>query len=378
MRQRLFIPGPVEVSQEVLLSLAKPLMGHRTKDFEEILIECWNMLKQVFKTKNDTLIITGSGTSAMDAAIASCISEGDEVICITGGKFGERLAEIARSYKARVKEIEVAWGEAVSIEKVEEAVANSSAKAITLTHNETSTGVLHDAEKIGKIAKEYGLIFIVDGVSSVGGNEFKTDEWGIDIAITGSQKCLATPPGLAFLSVSNKAWQAIENNDTRNYYLNLKFYRKSLKKNTTPFTPAVSLIYALHQALKEVFKEGLENRIKRHSILAKATREAVKAMNLELLPKEEVASNTVTAIKIPPKLSDDDIRGVMRREHGILLAGGQAQLKGKIFRIGHMGNVSYAELLGMLSALELTLKKAKHDFKLGRGIEAAESIIGKI
>jgi len=314
----------------------------------------------------------------MDAAIASCISEGDEVVCITGGKFGERLAEIAKSYKAKVREVEVKWGEAADIDKVEEIVANSDAKAITLTHNETSTGVLHDAGKIGKIAREYNLLYIVDGVSSVGGNEFKTDEWGIDICITGSQKCLATPPGLAFLSVSDRAWETIENNDTRNYYLNLKFYRKSLKKNTTPFTPSVTLIYGLHQALKDVLKEGIDNRIKRHSILAKATREAIKAMNLELFPKEEIASNTVTAIKIPPDLTDDDIRGVMRREHSILLAGAQAQLKGKIFRIGHMGNVSYAELLGTLSALELTLKKAGHEFELGKGIEAAESIIGKI
>lgn len=375
---KLLIPGPVEVSSEVMLNLAKPLIGHRTPQFEEILVECWDMLKEVFRTKNDTLIITGSGTAAMDAAVASCVGEGDEIVCITGGKFGERFLEIAKGYGAKVREIKVEWGEAVNPERVEETVAESNAKVITLTHNETSTGVLHDAEKIGKIAREYGMIFIVDGISSVAGNDVRTDEWGIDICITGSQKCIAAPPGLAMLSVSERAWEVIEENDTKNYYLNLKFYRKSLKKRTTPFTPSVSLVFALHKALKDVLSEGLENRIKRHKKLAKATREAIKAMNLELFPKEEISSNTVTAIKIPEGLTDADIRGRMLKEHGILLAGGQAKLKGKIFRIGHMGNVTYSQLLGVLSALELTLKRAGHEFKLGEGIEAAENIIRKI
>lgn len=375
---KLLIPGPVEVSSEVMLNLAKPLIGHRTPQFEEILVECWDMLKEVFRTKNDTLIITGSGTAAMDAAVASCVGEGDEIVCITGGKFGERFLEIAKGYGAKVREIKVEWGEAVNPERVEETVAESNAEVITLTHNETSTGVLHDAEKIGKIAREYGMIFIVDGISSVAGNDVRTDEWGIDICITGSQKCIAAPPGLAMLSVSERAWEVIEENDTKNYYLNLKFYRKSLKKRTTPFTPSVSLVFALHKALKDVLSEGLENRIKRHKKLAKATREAIKAMNLELFPKEEISSNTVTAIKIPEGLTDADIRGRMLKEHGILLAGGQAKLKGKIFRIGHMGNVTYSQLLGVLSALELTLKRAGHEFKLGEGIEAAENIIRKI
>jgi len=375
---KLLIPGPVEVSSEVMLNLAKPLIGHRTPQFEEILVECWDMLKEVFRTKNDTLIITGSGTAAMDAAVASCVGEGDEIVCITGGKFGERFLEIARGYGAKVREIKVEWGEAADPERVEETVAESNAKVITLTHNETSTGVLHDAEKIGKIAREYDMIFIVDGISSVAGNDVRTDEWGIDICITGSQKCIAAPPGLAMLSVSERAWEVIEENDTKNYYLNLKFYHKSLKKRTTPFTPSVSLVFALHKALKDVLSEGLENRIKRHKKLAKATREAIKAMNLELFPREDISSNTVTAIKIPEGLTDADIRGRMLKEHGILLAGGQAKLKGKIFRIGHMGNVTYSQLLGVLSALELTLKRAGHEFKLGEGIEAAENIIRKI
>lgn len=373
---KLLIPGPVELSPEVLLAMARPPIGHRTPDFEEVLEECWSLLKEVFQTKNDVVIITGSGTSAMDAAISSTMKRGEEVVCIGGGKFGERFIDISRAYGLAPREVKVEWGEAVAPEEVEEVVAESSAKAITLTHNETSTGVIHDAKAIGKIAKEYGLLYILDGITSVGGDEVKTDAWGVDICITGSQKCLAAPPGLAMLSVSEKAWGVIEEKDKSNYYLDLAAYRRALKKKTTPYTPSVSLIYGLQEALRRVKAEGLEARIKRHRTLAKAAREASKAMNLELFPREEVASNTVTAIRIPSGLTDDDVRGRMKRDYGILLAGGQAQLKGKIFRIGHIGNIGYGELIEALGALELVLKKSGHNVELGAGLRVAQAVFG--
>jgi aspartate aminotransferase-like enzyme len=372
---KLLIPGPVELDSEVLLAMAKPLMGHRTPDFEEILVECWRLLREVYQTRNDVAIITGSGTSAMEAAVASVIKEGDEVISITGGKFGERMGEIAQAFGAKVRRVDVEWGNTFALEDVERAVAESNAVAITLTHNETSTGVVHDAKAIGKLAREYDLLFIVDGITSVGGDDVKTDKWGIDLCITGSQKCLAAPPGLGFVAVSERAWEAIENNPRkRAYYLDLAKYRKSLAKNTTPFTPSVTLIYGLYAALKKIEEETLEARIKRHRTLAKATREAAKAMNLELFAAQRCASNTVTAIKIPSGLTDDDVRGALKREHGILVAGGQAQLKGKIFRIGHMGNVSFSDLVQVLAALELVLKKAGHELKPGEGVAAAEQV----
>ncbi len=377
LNMKLLIPGPVEVSSEVLLSVAKPLMGHRTPDFEEILMSCIEDLKYVFQTKNDVVIITGSGTSAMDAAIASTVREGDEVVCIGGGKFGERFAEIAKSYGAKVIEFNVEWGSTFDKEKLEETVANSNAKVITLTHNETSTGVLHDASFVGKLAREYDMLFIMDGITSVGGDIVKTDEWGVDICITGSQKCIAAPPGLAMLSISKKALDVINNNEPRAYYLNLQKYKKSIEKRTTPFTPSVTLIYGLYQALKEIRKEGLEKRIKRHRTLAKATREAVKALGLELFPKEEIASNTITAIKIPPNLTDADIRGKLKSKFGILVAGGQAKLKGKIFRIGHMGNIRYADLVGVIGALELVLKEANFNIELGSGLKALQEVFEK-
>lgn len=371
---KLMIPGPVELSPEVLLTMAQPLIGHRTPDFESILEDCWRELKEIFRTKNDVVIITGSGTAAMDAAIASTIKEGDEYICITGGKFGERFAEIVRAYGGVAKEVKVEWGKSFTIEQVEKAIDESGAKAITLTHNETSTGVVHDAKAIGRLAREHDLLFIMDAITSIGGDDVRCDEWGVDICVAGSQKCLAAPPGLAFAAVSEKAWQVVESNKPKSYYLNLASYRKSLAKKTTPFTPGVSLVFGLHRALKEIKEEGLENRIKRHRTLARATREAAKAMNLELFADERFASNTVTALKIPAPLGDEDVRGRMKKEHGILLAGGQDAVKGKIFRIGHMGNIGYLDLMQVLSALELTLKKAGHRLEFGRGTAAAQQV----
>ncbi len=375
---KLLIPGPVELDSEVLLAMAKPVMGHRTPDFEEILAECWRLLKYVYQTRNDVAIITGSGTSAMEAAVASVIKEGDEVVSITGGKFGERLGEIAAAFGAKVRKVEVEWGRTFAIEEVEKAIAESNATAITLTHNETSTGVVHDARAVGRLAREYDLLFIADCITSVGGDEVKTDEWGIDLCITGSQKCLAAPPGLGFVAVSERAWEAIESNaEKRAYYLDLAKYRKSLAKRTTPFTPSVTLIYGLHAALKKIEEETLEARIRRHHTLAEATRKAAEAMNLELFAERRCASNTVTAIKIPPGLSDDDVRGALKREHGILVAGGQAQLKGRIFRIGHMGNVRFGDLAQVLSALELVLQKAGHELEPGAGVAAAEEVFSR-
>jgi len=377
-RQKLMIPGPVELTPEVLSEMARPLIGHRTPDFDEILKYCQDSLKEIFSTKNDILFITGSGTAAMDAAVASTIKEGDEYVCITGGKFGERMPEIVRAYGGTAREVDARWGKAVNPADVEEAVSEGNAKAITITHNETSTGVLHDVKAIGKIAKKNDLLFIVDAITSIGGDHVGTDRWGIDVCIAGSQKCLAAPPGMAFAAVSEKAWNVISNNGSkRSYYLDLQRYRKALQKGTTPFTPSVTLIYGLKKALEAVKKEGIENRIKRHRILAMAAREAAKEMNLELFADESAASNTVTAIKIPGGLTDDDVRGRMKREYGILMAGGQARLKGKIFRIGHMGNVSYTDLMAVLSSLELTLYTSGHNIILGKGLAKAQEIFLK-
>lgn len=373
-KMKLMIPGPVELSPDVLAEMSRPLIGHRTPDFNEILIYCWDTLKKVFQTENDVLLVTASGTAAMDAAISNTIGEGEEVVCITGGKFSERFVKIVKAFGGVVREVPVEWGKAVEPDDVEAVVSESDAKAITLTHNETSTGILHDAEAIGKIAKEHDLLFIMDGITSIGGDEVKTDDWGVGICITGSQKCLAAPPGMAMVAVSDKAWEVIEESAPKSFYLNLLLYRESMKKKTTPFTPSVPLIFGLKRALENLEEEGLENRIKRHRTLAKATREAIKAMGLDLFADEAHASNTVTAMKIPDGLTDDDIRGGLKRDYGILIAGGQDQVRGKIFRIGHMGNVNQKDLLSVLDALEKILKSSGHDLDLGKGVAAAQRV----
>ncbi|MFQ5815842.1 MAG: pyridoxal-phosphate-dependent aminotransferase family protein [Candidatus Hydrothermarchaeaceae archaeon] len=373
-RFKLMIPGPVELSDRVLRTMAQPVMGHRTPDFEAYLEECWDGLREVYKTKNDIVLITGSGTAGMDAAVASTVGEGDEYVCIGGGKFGERFYGIVEGYGGRVRKIEVKWGEAVDPNAVEEAVEGSDAKAITLTHNETSTGVIHDAEAIGRIARKHDLLFIVDAITSLGGDNVETDGWGVDLCISGSQKCLAAPPGLAMVSVSERSWEVVEKNRTKNYYLNLASYEKSLQKRTTPFTPSVSLIFGLRAALEDLKEEGLENRIRRHRRTARACRAGVKAMNLSLLPSEEVASSTLTAILAPEGINADTIRKKVK-EHGYAFAGGQEHLKGRVFRIGHMGNIDGRDLLSALDSLEKVLGNLGHEFESGSGVRAAKDVL---
>lgn len=370
------IPGPVELDDEVLLAMARPVMGHRTPEFEEVLEECWRLLGMVYRTKNEVAIITGSGTAAMEAAVASVVEPGTRVLSIGGGKFGERLGEIARCFGAEVSRLEVEWGGTFSAEEVDEALSESGAEVVTLTHNETSTGVVHDAGEVGRLAREHGALFIADAITSVGGDVVETDAWGIDLCITGSQKCLAAPPGLGFVAVSERAWERMQEVRNRHaFYLDLLRYRKALRKRTTPFTPSVSLIYGLHAALKRIERETLEARIRRHRALAEATRRAAEAMNLELLPEREHASNTVTAIRIPEGLSDADVRGRLKEEYGILVAGGQEKLKGRIFRIGHMGEVRAGELLSLLACLEQVLRCSGHGVKPGAGTEAAREVL---
>ncbi len=374
---KLLIPGPVELSPGVLEAMSRPIIGHRTPEFDDVLTYCWDTLKKIYQTQNDVVLLTSSGTSAMDAAISNTIESGDEVVCVTGGKFGERFVGIVKAYGGVPLEVDVKWGNAVRPEDVESVLSESSAKVVCLTHNETSTGVIHDARAVARVAREYGALFVMDAVTSVGGDDVRTDEWGVDICITGSQKCLAVPPGLAMAAVSDRAWDVMGENSSRGYYLDLLKYRASLSKSTTPFTPAVPLIMGLKRALEEIEEEGLENRIRRHRMLAKATREASLAWGLVLFAEEGYWSNTVTAIRIPVGLSDDDVRGRMKRDFGILLAGGQDHVKGKIFRIGHMGNVNQDVLLEALSALERCLEKSGFDFEKGSGVRAAEAVFAE-
>ena len=353
----LMIPGPVQLHERIIRAMARQMIGHRTADFSEILAFCVDVLKEVFGTSGDICLISGSGTAGMEAAIAS-FGNVKKIATIENGKFGERLGEIASRY-TEVERLQFPWGESVDLDAVKRAFDNGC-EAIAFVHNETSTGILNPAKEIARIAKEYDALVIMDAITSAGGDYVKMDEWGVDVAIVGSQKCLGAPPGLAAVAVTDRAWDCY--NENCPYYLDLAAYRKKLKDMQTPYTPAVPLFFALAEALKIIKEEGLENRIQRHRILSAAVRKWAVEAGLELFPnlnEYSSYSNTVTAIKMPEGISDGELRGALRKEYGILISGGQGDLKGKIFRIGTMGNVGKFETVSTLAALEDILSRKK-------------------
>lgn len=371
----LMIPGPTRVAPRVLKAMSENIVNHRSAAFGEIITETTEMMSEVFQTENQSYILTGSGTAAMEAALSSIVEKGDKILNIVGGKFGERFMEITEVHGGNPTELEVGWGYGVDPKNVKYILEEEEdIKAVTIVHNETSTGVTNPIDDVGKVVKDYDALYVVDTVSSLGGDDVFVDGYNIDICVTGSQKCLAAPPGMAAITLSDAAWKVVENTPTSNYYLDMKTYRKSGSKTPpeTPYTPSVSLTYAMREALNAVMEEGLENRVKRHELAALATRNGVKALGLELFAQPDVSSNTVTAIRMPEGVTDPQLRGTMRDKYRIELAGGQSHLKGNIFRIGHMGNITEREIIATIAALEMTLKGLDMDICLGEGVAAVE------
>ncbi len=371
----LMIPGPTMVPNTVLTSMANPIIGHRTKEYGELLEDTVEKMKKVFMTENDVYLITGSGTSAMDMAVSNTVDKGDKVLTITNGNFGERFCKIADVYGAEVIKLEDEWGDNAKPEQVKEILEeNPDIKVVTVVHNETSTGVKNPIEEIGNIVKDYDALYVVDTVSSLGGDYVNVDKFNIDICVTGSQKCIAAPPGMAAISVSEKAWDVINATETKSFYLDIKAYKKRYDtKKETPYTPSVSLTYAMNEALELVLDEGLENRFKRHEKLAKATIAGLKAMGIELFAKEWARSVTVTSAKYPEGIVDSEFRGLLANKYGILVAGGQGQASGKIFRVGHMGEAREYHVLGTLAAIEMAFNELGLD--VDGGVDAAKDIL---
>lgn len=370
----LMMPGPVPVAPKVLRAMSKPMINHRGKEFSAMFDDCTTMLKEIFQTQNDLFILSGSGTASMEAALGCTIDKEDKVVAIENGKFGERFKDIAARY-GQVVPLEFEWGQSVDLDLVEEKLSEG-AKAVTMVHNETSAGIRNPAPEVGKLAKKYDALFIMDGVTSIGGDDVKVDDWGVDIAVVGSQKCVAAPPGLSMLSVSERAFDAM-NKENLPYYLDLKAYRKSAEKSQTPYTPAVPLFFGLEEALKIVMEEGMEARIRRQATGAAAVRAAMDVMGVEMFPQlNEVSdySNTVSAMKAPEGVSGNDIKSAMI-EKGIIIAGGQNRLSGQIFRIGSMGNVAPKDIMLTIQELELVLKKLGVVNEIGAGTEAAASVL---
>jgi len=371
----LMIPGPVPVAPRILRAMAKPMIGHRGKEFGEIYNECRAALGELFQTKKDIFILSGSGSCAMEAAVGNIIGEKDTLVTIENGKFGERFREIGERY-GKVMPIKFEWGEPIELDRVEEALAKG-AKAVTLVHNDTSVGLKNPAKEVGELARKYDSLFIVDGITSIGGDRVMVDEWGIDIAIVGSQKCLGAPPGLSAVSVSEKAWEAIVEKPP--YYMDLKAYKKSAGKETaqTPYTPAIPLFYGLQESLRIIKEEGLEARIERHGRFAEAIRSGARAMGISLFPRlNEISrySNTVTAMSMPKGIDDKRLRNGVK-ELGVQISGGQNQLEGKIFRIASMGNISKMDILSTVQALEIVLYRNKVLDECGPGIMAATRVL---
>lgn len=376
----LMIPGPTPVPETALLAMAKHPIGHRSGDFSKIMAEVTENLKWLHQTKNDVLILASSGTGAMEAGMINFLSPGDRVLCGCNGKFGDRWAEVATAYGLQVEKITAEWGQALDTDKFRqhlEADKNKQIKAVILTHSETSTGVLNDIETINGYVKAHGeALIIVDAVTSLGAVSIPVDELGLDVVASGSQKGYMIPPGLAFVAVGAKAWTAYETAKLPRYYLDLGKYRKDAAKNTTPFTPPVNLFFALQATLRIMQTEGLENIFARHDRLKGVTRAAIKALGLPLLGPDTVASPAVTAVAPPPEVEAEKVRAIMKKRFDIALAGGQDHLKGKIFRIGHLGFVCERDILSAIAALEVTLRDLGYEsFTPGAGIAAASRVL---
>lgn len=370
----LMLPGPVPIPERVRLAMSRQAINHRSAEFGAAYADCVRVLKTTFGTTNDLFVISGSGTAAMEAAVAN-VGRDKEIACIVNGKFGERLLKISQRY-GKATEIKSDWGTPVNLEGLK-AQLEAGAQVVTLVHNETSAGIRNPAEEIGKLCRKHDALFIMDGITSIGGDVVEADKWGVDIAITGSQKCLAAPAGLAMISVSGRAWERITKNPP--YYLDLPAYRKSAsgKPMETPYTPAVPLFLALREACLIIEEEGLPARISRHQKMSRAVQAAANAWGLSLFPKPDKLhspSSTVTAIEYPAGVKDDEMRGIVKKM-GIQIAGGQDHVKGKIFRIGSMGAVSAPEILATLAATQYALKKC--GFKVqGDGVGAASEVLG--
>lgn len=376
LKRYLLAPGPTPVPAEILLSMAAPIIHHRSPDFLPVLDSAKKGLQWLYQTKNDVLILSSTGTGGMVGAVNNFFNQGDEVLVVNGGKFGERWTKICQAYGLKVEEIVVEWGYAVKPAEVEEKLKkNKNLKGVFVQATETSTGVYHDIQTLSSIVRKYeDTLFVVDAISALVAHDLRTDEWGIDIMVGGSQKGVMLPPGIAFVSVSEKAWKKAETSKIPKFYFNFKKERENLAKNQTNFTSPVTLIIGLNAGLKMLQAEGLENVFKRHERLAHATRKAVQAIGLALYPKESPA-NSVTAIMTPPGIDGQAVYKNLREKYGITAAGGQDKAKGKIFRIAHLGYSDRFDIITAIAGIEMVLKGMGYPVTLGTGVAVAQALL---
>lgn len=376
LKRYLLAPGPTPVPPEVLLAMARPMVHHRAPEFAALFGEIREDLKWLFQTRNDVVTLLSSGTGGMEGAVTSFLSPGEKALYVNGGKFGERWGKICKTFGVNAVELTVEWGHAVDPQAVADALkADPSIKAVFVQASETSTGVAHDTRAIAEIVRPCeNTILVVDAITALGVFDLKTDEWGIDVLVAGSQKALMLPPGLAFVSVSDKAWRLAEKAKNAAFYFNLKKEREAQQKNQTAYTAGVSLMVGLREVLRMLKAEGLGNVFARHAHMAHAMREGMKAAGLSLFPKQN-PSDALTVVSAPPGVDGQAVYKNLREHYGVTAAGGQDHLKGKIFRIAHMGYMDSFDVIQALAATEMVLKGLGHPVKLGSGVGRAEELL---
>ncbi len=363
----IMIPGPTNLPPEVREALGRPALGHRGSVFAEIIRDCTAGLQYVFRTQNELFILTSSGTGGLEAAIVNFLSPGDRVLCVSVGHFGERLGTIAEIFGADVTWLRFEWGRAADVDSVKRHLADGGYRAVLFTQNETSTGVTNPVAELAAAAWEAGALTLVDAISGMGGTEVQTDEWGLDVVVAGSQKAFMLPPGLAFVSVSERARQAAASATMPKYYFDLTKARESLEKGQTPYTPNTSLFFALQASLNLLRAEGIERCWQRHAEAAEAVRHGVQQLGLTLFADPDFASNVVTSFLPPAGVDPKQITDAMLKQHNILITGGQGKLRGKILRIGHMGTIDHGQIDRTLQALADVLPSRPTPLPLGEG-----------
>lgn len=374
-RNLLLTPGPTQIPPEICAVLGRPIIHHRTPQFQENIKEAVEGLKQVFQTKNDVYLLTCSGTGAMEASVCNLLSPGDKAITVEGGKFGERWSELCRSYGVEPHVIQVTWGKAVDPAQIKKILdAHKDIKAVFITQSETSTGVTTDVEAVARVVRDTNAVLVVDAISALGIIDLQMDHWGVDVVVSAAHKGFMLPPGLAFISLSPKAFKLVETCKSPRYYFDLRKSKEAMADIDTPFTPAIGIVIALNESLRRIKQEGLQNLFAYYAHLAKGTREAAKALGLSIFTDESFQSNVLTAIKLPPEVDGNKVVKIMRDTHGISVAGGQDSLKGKIIRIAHMGCVDEYDILTGISCLEKVLLKLGYKFTLGAGVAAAQKV----
>jgi aspartate aminotransferase-like enzyme len=379
MNELLMLPGPTNIPPEGLAAQKKQMIGHREEQFSELLKRITTNLKEIFMTKNDILIFSASGTGGLESAVVNTFSPGDTVLSISNGLFANRFREIAQTFGVDIIELDFPWGGPCNYEKIEEYLNNyKKIKAVLFTHNETSTGVQNDLKKMSELLKDRDILFIVDAVSSLGGIPIETDNWGIDIVITSSQKALMTPPGLAILSVSPRAWNQIEKSTLPKFYWDLlkarKYYNQSQQ---TPYTSPVSLLYALDASLKLILNEGLSNVFQRHELLTLALRQGLEALGLKPFVPREIASYTASSFYQPEGIKFSSFKERLLKKYGLHIAGGQGELKEKIFRLGHMGYFNQDDIIRTVESIGFALRDFAHNAELYLALNETKKTIKK-